>query len=112
LDIGRREGGRTRPRRAGSQGFPARSVGLATRTATGGTMLDVRMARSQMSPSLGTRYQRRDAGHVVWEVSAQYAGSDGLQYVILRNLADPTWQKTLSLGELDRGTDFTRLAVR
>ena len=69
------------------------------------------MALSQIPPDVGTRYRHRDAAYMVWEVSAQYAGVDGLQYIVLRNLSDLTWQKTLSLSELMRGRQYTRLPV-
>jgi hypothetical protein len=59
--------------------------------------------------SIGTRYRRRDAPYIVWEVIAQYAGVDGLRYIVLRNLSDRTWQKTLSQIELDRGDRYTRV---
>ena len=67
------------------------------------------MARSQNPPGIGTRFFRRDAPYIVWEVVTQYAGVDGLSHIVLRNLSDRTWQKTLSLTELERGGQYTRV---
>ena len=52
---------------------------------------------------------RRDAPYIVWEVVAQYVGVDRLSHIVLRNLSDRTWQKTLSLTELERGGQYTRV---
>jgi hypothetical protein len=46
---------------------------------------------------------------MVWEVIAAHAGTDGKPYVVLVNLSDPTWRKTLSLAELESGSQYIRL---
>jgi hypothetical protein len=46
---------------------------------------------------------------MVWEVIAGYTSTDGKPYVVLSNLADPTWRKTLSLAELESGNQYVRL---
>ena len=46
---------------------------------------------------------------MVWEVIAAHAGTDGKPYVVLVNLSDPTWWKTLSLAELESGSQYIRL---
>jgi hypothetical protein len=58
---------------------------------------------------IGIRYRSRSAAHIVWEVIAQYKGTDGLPYVVLRNLSDQTWQKTMSQTELERGEQYSRV---
>jgi hypothetical protein len=58
---------------------------------------------------IGTRYRSRNAAHIVWEVIAQYEGVDGLPYVMLENLSDRTWQKTMSQTELERGEQYSRV---
>ena len=55
------------------------------------------------------RYCRRDAPYMVWEVIAGYTSTDGKLYVVLSNVSDPTWRKTLSLAELERGSQYIRL---
>jgi hypothetical protein len=67
------------------------------------------MARSRKSARLGSRYRSRDAPHIMWEVSGQYTGIDGRSYVVLTNLSDPTWRKTMSEHELERGGHYVRL---
>jgi len=66
-----------------------------------------RKRESGVSP--GIRYRRRDAPYMVWEVIAAHAGTDGKPYVVLVNLSDPTWRKTLSLAELESGSQYIRL---
>ena len=56
------------------------------------------------------RYCRRDAPYMVWEVIEGYTNTDGKPYVVLSNLSDPTWRKTLSLAELESGSQYIRLA--
>ena len=46
---------------------------------------------------------------MVWEVITAYTGTDGKPYVVLVNLSDPTWRKTLSLSELESGSQYIRL---
>ena len=46
---------------------------------------------------------------MVWEVIAAYTSTDGKPYVVLFNLSDPTWRKTLSLAELESGSQYIRL---
>ena len=46
---------------------------------------------------------------MVWEVIAAHAGTDGKPHVVLVNLSDPTWRKTLSLAELEIGSQYIRL---
>ena len=45
----------------------------------------------------------------MWEVIAQYRGVDGLPYVVLENLSDRTWQKTMSQTELEHGEQYSRV---
>ena len=45
----------------------------------------------------------------MWEVVAQYEGLDRLPYVVLENLSDRTWQKTMSQTELERGEQYSRV---
>ena len=59
--------------------------------------------------SRGLRYRRRDTPYMVWEVIAAHAGTDGKPHVVLVNLSDPTWRKTLSLAELVSGSQYIRL---
>jgi hypothetical protein len=59
--------------------------------------------------SIGARYRSRNAAHIMWEVVAQYEGVDGLPYVVLENLSDRTWQKTMSQTELEHGEQYSRL---
>ena len=66
------------------------------------------MASAQNPSEVGTRYRRRDVPYIVWEVVSQYAGVDGLPHVVLRNVSDRTWQKTLSQNELERGGQYFR----
>jgi hypothetical protein len=42
-------------------------------------------------------------------VIAAYTSTDGKPYVVLFNLSDPTWRKTLSLAELESGSRYIRL---
>jgi len=70
-------------------------------------VLGRRKRESGVSP--GIRYRRRDAPYMVWEVIAAHAGTDGKPYVVLVNLSDPTWRKTLSLAELESGSQYIRL---
>lgn len=60
----------------------------------------LRKRRQTRGVFVGARYSRRDSAHAVWEVLATYAGVDGKEHVVLFNVADLTWQKTLSLLEL------------
>jgi len=46
---------------------------------------------------------------MVWEVITAYTGTDGKPHVVLVNLSDPTWRKTLSLAELESGSQYIRL---
>ena len=46
---------------------------------------------------------------MVWEVIEAYTSIDGKRYVVLFNLSDPTWRKTLSLAELESGSQYIRL---
>ena len=46
---------------------------------------------------------------MVWEVIEAYTSIDGKRYVVLVNLSDPTWRKTLSLAELESGSQYIRL---
>ena len=43
-------------------------------------------ANNIRASQLASRYRSRNAAHIVWEVIAQYQGTDGLPYVVLRNL--------------------------
>jgi hypothetical protein len=70
------------------------------------------MASAQNPSEVGTRYRRRDVPYIVWEVVSQYAGVDGLPYVVLRNVSERTWQKTLSQNELERGGQYSRALDR
>jgi hypothetical protein len=70
-------------------------------------MLGRRKRESEVSR--GTRYRRRDAPYMVWEVIAGYTSTDGKSYVVLFNLSDPTWRKTLSLAELESSSQYIRL---
>jgi hypothetical protein len=65
--------------------------------------------KQHLGISIGIRYRSRNAAHIVWEVIAQYKGFDGLPYVMLRNLSDQTWQKTMSQTELERGEQYSRV---
>ena len=67
------------------------------------------MVRSRRPLQLGSRYRSREAAHIAWEVSRQYTGVDGRTYVVMTNLSDPTWQKTMSEHELERGGQYLRL---
>jgi hypothetical protein len=60
--------------------------------------------------SIDSRYRSRNAAHIVWEVVAQYEAMDGLPYVVLENLSDRTWQKTMPETELERGAQYSRVA--
>jgi hypothetical protein len=46
---------------------------------------------------------------MVWEVITTYTGTDGKPYVVLVNLSDPTWRKTISLAELESGSQYIRV---
>ena len=70
-------------------------------------VLGRRKRESGVSP--GIRYRRRDAPYMVWEVIEAYTSTDGKHYVVLVNLSDPTWRKTLSLAELGSGNQYIRL---
>ena len=70
-------------------------------------MLGRRKRESEVSR--GTRYRRRDAPYMVWEVIEAYTSTDGKHYVVPVNLSDPTWRKTLSLAELGSGNQYIRL---
>ena len=70
-------------------------------------VLGRRKREAEVSP--GTRYRRRDAPYMVWEVIAGYTSTDGKPYVVLVNLSDSTWRKTLSLAELESGSQYIRL---
>ena len=59
--------------------------------------------------SIGTRYRSRNAAHIVWEVIAQYEGADRQPYVVLENLSDRTWQKTICQIELEHGAQYSQL---
>ena len=70
-------------------------------------MLGRRKREVEVTP--GVRYRRRDAPYMVWEVIEAYTSTDGKHYVVLVNLSDPTWRKTLSLAELGSGNQYIRL---
>jgi hypothetical protein len=70
-------------------------------------VLGRRKRQSGVSP--GVRYCRRDAPYMVWEVITTYTGIDGKPYVVLVNLSDPTWRKTISLAELESGSQYIRV---
>ncbi|HKF59908.1 MAG TPA: hypothetical protein VKB42_01015 [Dongiaceae bacterium] len=70
-------------------------------------MLGRRKKEVEVSP--GTRYRRRDAPYMVWEVVTAYASVDAKMYVVLSNVSDPTWRKTLSLIELEGSGQYIRL---
>jgi hypothetical protein len=63
----------------------------------------------EVGVSRGTRYRRRDAPYMVWEVVTTYASVDSKTYVVLSNVSDPTWRKTLSLIELESSGQYIRL---
>jgi hypothetical protein len=65
--------------------------------------------KQNSSVSIGNRYRSRNAAHIVWEVIAQYEGRDRQPYVVLENLSDRTWQKTMSQTELERGEQYSRV---
>ena len=69
------------------------------------------LGRRKREPGIshGIRYRRRDAPYMVWEVITGYTSTDGKPYVVLVNLSDPTWRKTLSLAELESGSQYIRL---
>lgn len=70
------------------------------------------MARAgRSSIRLGSQYRSRDAAHIVWEVSGQYTGVDGPSYVVMTNLFDPTWRKTMSEHELERGGQYVKVVA-
>jgi hypothetical protein len=46
---------------------------------------------------------------MVWEVIEAHTSTDGKPYVVLFNLSDPTWRKTLSLAELESGSQYIPL---
>jgi len=46
---------------------------------------------------------------MVWEVTTGYTGTDGKSYVVLVNLSDLTWRKTLSVAELESRSQYIRL---
>ena len=58
--------------------------------------------------AVGARYRHRDAPNVTWEVIALYIGVDQKQHAVLSNIADPTWRKTISVIELERGGHYAR----
>ncbi len=58
---------------------------------------------------IGTRYQRRDAPNVLWEV---YVGVDGHSHAVLSNVADPLWRKTISQFELEQGGGYIRVTAK
>ena len=63
----------------------------------------------EVGVSRGTRYRRRDAPYMVWEVVTVYRSVDAKTYVVLSNVSDPTWRKTLSLIELESSGQYIRL---
>jgi hypothetical protein len=65
--------------------------------------------KKESEASRGIRYRRRDAPYMVWEVIEAYTGTDGKRYVVLFNLSDPTWRKTILLAELESGSQYIRL---
>ena len=69
----------------------------------------INLGRKKSDLPIGARYCVQAAPHVVWEVLATYIGFDGRSYAVLFNLADPTWQKTLSLAELAQGHHYSRV---
>ena len=64
----------------------------------------------EVGVSRGTRYRRRDAPYMVWEVVTVYRSVDAKTYVVLSNVSDPTWRKTLSLIELESRGQYIRLS--
>jgi hypothetical protein len=74
-----------------------------------GAVLLLFRGKQHSGSSIGSRYRSRSAAHIVWEVIAQYQGNDGLPYVMLRNLSDSTWHKTMSQTELERGEQYSRV---
>jgi hypothetical protein len=46
---------------------------------------------------------------MIWEVISAYTSADGKPYVVLVNLSDLTWRKTLSLAELESSSQYIRL---
>ena len=60
----------------------------------------------------GTRYHRKDAPSVIWEVISVYTGVDGHSHAVLSNVADPLWRKTISQIELEQGGEYIRVPTK
>jgi hypothetical protein len=71
-----------------------------------------RRRNQQSDISIGTRYHRRDAPNVVWEVLSLYVGVDGHSHAMLSNVADPLWRKTISQIELEQGGEYIRVPTK
>ncbi len=56
------------------------------------------MAKITLSP--GQRFFARDMPRMIWEVTKVYEGTDGVPYVQLRNVDDPSRLKTVSVSAL------------
>ncbi|MBL8837514.1 MAG: hypothetical protein JNL66_14775 [Alphaproteobacteria bacterium] len=55
---------------------------------------------AKITLSAGQRFFARDMPRAIWEITKVYEGTDGVPYVQLRNVEDPSRLKTVSVSAL------------
>jgi hypothetical protein len=84
---------------------------ILERITTGFAMFSVlRRRRRTNEISVGARYCRRDAPHIVWEVYSLFVGTDGMPYAGIFCISDQTRRKTVSQSVLEHDGQYTRVA--
>jgi hypothetical protein len=84
---------------------------ILERITTGFAMFSVLRRRRRIAEiSVGARYCRRDAPHIVWEVYSLFVGTDGMPYAGIFCTSDPTRRKTVSQSVLEHDGQYTRVA--
>ena len=69
----------------------------------------LRRRRRAPEISVGTRYCRRDAPNIVWEVYSLFVGTDGMPYAGIFSTTDPTRRKTVSQAVLEHDGQYQRV---
>ena len=84
---------------------------IIERITSGLAMFSVlRRRRRTAEISIGARYCRRDAPHIVWEVYSLFVGTDGMSYAGIFSTSDATRRKTVSQSVLEHDGQYTRIA--
>lgn len=87
------------------------AVLLMERITGGLAMFSVLRRRRRVAEiSVGARYCRRDAPHIVWEVYSLFVGTDGMPYAGIFYTLDPTRRKTVSQSVLEHDGQYARVS--